>query len=112
MVLGDNDLARYMRATKSFSAPSLLMRLAYWQRKAHVRVQLDDGKHYVANTLDDWAAETGLTRHQVRHAIKRLKALNFVQTKMALRGKNWMMHIRITDEAMDNADERFAVTGV
>ena len=88
-------VARLQAATKNANATLLLMRVIFWSKQKNGGVELE-GHRWVVNALEEWADETGLTRHQVKEAIAALREMNLVATKMAWWHNRWVMHSRLT----------------
>lgn len=86
-------LARCVLATKNKNAGQLLYRIHFWMSKATVE---HHGRKFVANSAEQWCAQTGLSYDQYRRAIARLRKLGFVETEQHLFGRKNVTHVRIT----------------
>ena len=93
--MGVNMLSAFQGATRNAASTLLLMRIVFWVTKSSCGVTLE-GHVWIANSLEDWAGETGLTVTQVTYALGILRDLNLVITTRRMWNKRMVLHTRIT----------------
>ena len=97
MAHGQNIVARLQQATKNATATLMLMRLNHWLAKP-VAVQID-GEPWVANSIEEWGDDAGLTTTQAKYAGEQLRKSNLMKTTMRYHRKRWIMHATTTARA-------------
>jgi hypothetical protein len=92
---GKNMVARLSLASENSTAVLVMLRLQLWLSYPKVRVQ-HDGEDWIANSLEEWALECGLTVTQVKYAFELMRQKNLVKTTMLWHRKRWLMHACFT----------------
>ena len=92
---GTNMAARFQAATKNANATLLLLRVEYWSRQKNIGHDVD-GVWWLVNSIEEWADETGLTKHQVKEALVTLRGGHLIETTMARWHGKYVLHVRTT----------------
>lgn len=96
---GQNMIARLNKATHNYGATLFLLRLNYWSRQS-CAISGDDGRHWVANSRDEWSEELGMSPSVAKRVLKVLNDAHLIETRMGMHRKRWVMQVRMTQRAV------------
>jgi len=95
MAHGQNITARLQHATRNANVTLMMLRLVRWLESKSSAVEWE-GETWVANSIDEWAVETGLSGTQSKYVFESGRKLNLIKTTMRWHRKRWRMHTALT----------------
>lgn len=101
----------FIGITKSLTAGTLLSRIAYWfspRKDGTPRLTVQkNGQFWLAKTRTDWKKEIMISEYEYDGAVKILKELGLVETKIFKFNGTPMTHIRIIEENLNAAIDEY-----
>lgn len=92
----------YCDIAQDLVAGIVLSQIIYWhlpsKKDDHTKLRVErDGHYWLVKTREEWWNECRITTKQCDRALKRLKALNIIDTCVGRWGKSTAVHIRVLE---------------